>query len=210
MGHQRHRPDALALRVNLTCNSWFCVSDQHLAKNCPLIIKFFMEFADILASQAFREWHDKYQENFPCLTHSCVVMVYEVIRVFGSITIDEFNQHALSRGDSLSASTHQPALDVMQQMITSLKSGRLQSSIGKFSSPTSSCSYFRNSIEGTPRVLLSQRTANSQVSTQRSNAPRENSSRNTQRTNVSNNPITPANDTGWITNAGRSSRIGLP
>ena len=55
MGRQRHRPDALALLANLTCNSWFYVSDQHLAKNFPLIIKFFMEFADILASQAFRE-----------------------------------------------------------------------------------------------------------------------------------------------------------
>ena len=55
MGFQCHRLDGLEFIANLTCNSWFYVLDQHLAKNCPLIIKFFMEFADILASQKFRE-----------------------------------------------------------------------------------------------------------------------------------------------------------
>ena len=146
------------------------MSDQHLAKNCPIIIKFFIEFDDILAPQAFRKWHDKHQTSFPWLTHSHVAMIYEVVRVFTRITIDEFNQHALSREESLPASTCQPALDIVQQMTTSLKLGLLRNSIGEFSSPPASHAYFINCIEGTPRAPPPRRTANSQVNIQRSNA----------------------------------------
>ena len=48
IGCQRHRPDAITLLANLTCSSWLCVKYNHQAQNCPLLVKFFMDFADVL------------------------------------------------------------------------------------------------------------------------------------------------------------------
>ena len=154
-----------------------------------------MEFADTLAAPAFREWHDKHEENSPWLTHSYVVIIHEVVRVFARISIEDFNQCVLSAGQSLPASVHQPALDVTQQIQTSLKSGLLQNSIGEFAQPPASCAFFRKSIEETPRAPQTQRTSNSPATSQRSNTPRENNTRNTQCTNI---PTINVDETDWI------------
>ena len=130
-----------------------------------------MDFADTLAAPAFREWHDKHEESSPWLTHSYVVIIHEVVRVFARISIEDFNQCVLSAGQSLPASVHQPALDVTQQIQTSLKSGLLQNSIGEFAQPPASRTFFRKYIEGNPRALQTQRTSNSPATSQRSNTP---------------------------------------
>ena len=64
MGHQRYRSDSLTLLANLSFNSWFYALNHHLAQKYPLVITFFVEFAEVLVSQTFRVWHDKHEENF--------------------------------------------------------------------------------------------------------------------------------------------------
>ena len=106
--------------ANLTCKFWFCIQDHNHAPNCPLIIKFLMEFADTISTPKFRDWHDKHEKNYPWLTHTCVVMIHEVVRVFAAIAIDDVNQRVLSTGQSLQPAVYQGCLDIMLQMQTSL------------------------------------------------------------------------------------------
>ena len=152
------------------------------------------------------------RRNFPWLTHFYVVMIHEVGRVFASIATYDFNQHVLSAGQSLPASACQLALYIMQQMQTSLKSGILRNSIGKFAQPPASYAFFRSSIEGIPRTPRNQCTSNSQATSQRSNIPAKSqrsdaptksqrsidprsNTRFTQRTNI---PTIKSEETGWI------------
>ena len=163
IGRQKQRLDAITLLANLTCIFWFCIKDHNNATNYPLIIKFLMDFADTISTPKFCDWHNKHEKNYSWLTHSYVVMIHEVIRIFAQIAIDEINQRVLSTGKSLTPVVYQGCLDIMQQMQTSLKSGLLRNSIRDFAQPPASYAYFCNSIEGT-RL---QRTLNLRTNPQR-------------------------------------------
>ena len=89
-------------------------------------------------------------------------------------------------------------------MQTSLKFVILRNSIGEFAQPHASCTFFRNSLEGIPCAPRTQRTLNSQATSQcsnapatsqHSNAPLSNNTRFTQRADM---PTVNADETGWI------------
>lgn len=213
MGRQKLRSDAITLIANLTCKFWFCIQDHDHALNCPLIIKFLLEFADTISTPKFRDWHDKHEKNYPWLTHTYVVMIHEVIRIFAQIAIDDVNQRVLSTGKSLTPAVYQGCLDIMLQMQTSLKSGLLRNSIGDFAQPPASYAYFRNSIEGrpqrTPRYTNQGRSqrGNDPAGTQRTTAQQLNQG------NTSNQRpqrISGANETGWIVKIARGRNFTLP
>ena len=102
---------------------------------------------------------------------------------------------------------HQPALDIMQQMQTSLKLGILQNSIGEFAQPPAFYAFFRSSTEGIPHTSRNKCTSNSQTTSQRSNAPRSKNTRNTQRTNI---PTVNVDEIDWIVKNNRSRNVSLP
>ena len=131
------------------------------------------------------------RNKLPSAIHSHVVMIHEVVRDFSSIAVDEFNKSTLSQGHSVPASTYKSC--------TLLRSGLIRNSIGDFSNSPAPCSYFRHSIEDIPRALTTQRGAiDPRAKATRSNAPRGNSSRATQRNNVATIPNIGANETSWI------------
>ena len=63
MGRQSQRSDAITLVANLACKFWFCMHKNNHAHNCPLLIKFFMEFADTISTPKFRDWHEKHEKT---------------------------------------------------------------------------------------------------------------------------------------------------
>ena len=67
----------------------------------------------MLVAPDFHEWHDKNEANFPWFTHTYAIVIHEVVSFVASIVIDDWNQRALSYGQSIHASAHQPALDIM-------------------------------------------------------------------------------------------------
>ena len=67
----------------------------------PLIVLFFMNVADVLASQEFCTWHEKYESNYPWISHSYVFIIHEVVRALSTISINYYNKAILSR-DALS------------------------------------------------------------------------------------------------------------
>ena len=58
----------------------FFIFDNHKGTNLPLIIQFFVDFADILASFKFRSWYGKHEANYPWMDYSYVVMIHDVVR----------------------------------------------------------------------------------------------------------------------------------
>ena len=70
-----------------------------LLKTGPLLIKLPLLLQDPFS--LMRGSGDKHKKNYPWLTCTCVVMIYEVVQVFAAISIDDAHQHVLSSGQSL-------------------------------------------------------------------------------------------------------------